>query len=68
MAMCRTTVKVFSDTCVPVVVARSEGETGLLSGRTPADGGSGEHCNESPGFSVQDAIAPDATTDRPDNP
>ncbi len=30
--MCRTTVNVFSDTCVAVVVARSEGETGVLAG------------------------------------
>jgi hypothetical protein len=30
--MCRTTVNVFSGTCVTVVVARSEGETSVLSG------------------------------------
>jgi Na+/H+-dicarboxylate symporter len=29
---CRTTVNVFSSTCVAVVTARSEGETGVLSG------------------------------------
>lgn len=29
--MCRTTVNVFSDTCVAVVVARTEGESGILS-------------------------------------
>lgn len=30
--MCRTTVNVLSDTCVAVVVARTEGETDVLSG------------------------------------
>jgi hypothetical protein len=65
--MCRTTVNVFSDTCVPVV-ACSEGKTGVPSGCTPADGGLGEHCNESPGFAVRDAIGPGATANRPAHP
>lgn len=30
--MCRTTINVFGDTCVAVVVARSEGETDVLTG------------------------------------
>jgi Na+/H+-dicarboxylate symporter len=31
--MCRTSVNVFSDSCGAVVIGRSEGETGILSGR-----------------------------------
>jgi Na+/H+-dicarboxylate symporter len=30
--MCRTAINVFGDTCVAVVVARAEGETGVLAG------------------------------------
>jgi len=30
--MCRTTVNVWSDSCGAVVIARSEGETSVLSG------------------------------------
>lgn len=35
--MCRTTVNVFSDTCGAVIIARSEGETGVLSEATGND-------------------------------
>lgn len=34
--MCRTAVNVFSDSCGAVVIARSEGETGVLSGNGPS--------------------------------
>ena len=34
--MCRTSVNVFSDSVGAVVIARSEGETGILSGKIPA--------------------------------
>jgi Na+/H+-dicarboxylate symporter len=34
--MCRTTVNVFSDSCGAVVIARSEGEQGILTGAAPA--------------------------------
>lgn len=35
--MCRTTVNVFSDSCCAVLVAKSEGETGILSKRVFTD-------------------------------
>ena len=30
--MCRTSVNIFSDSCGAVIIARSEGEQGVLSG------------------------------------
>lgn len=34
--MCRTSVNVFSDSCGAVIIARSEGEEGVLAGEKPA--------------------------------
>jgi len=36
--MCRTAVNVFSDSCGAVVIARTEGEEGILRDPTPGDG------------------------------
>jgi len=37
--MCRTCVNVWSDSCGAVIIARSEGETGILAGEEAAAGG-----------------------------
>jgi Na+/H+-dicarboxylate symporter len=39
--MLRTAVNVYSDSCGAVIIARSEGETGVLAGATPSHHGAG---------------------------